>query len=77
MWGDQWICPNCGWHNNFLRLKCRECRRPIDDQAKTETSMGILAGVKARKPSDDCCLNFGCPEPETCNSLGRSCGTPQ
>lgn len=24
IWGDQWLCP-CGWHNLFVRKRCRNC----------------------------------------------------
>jgi formate dehydrogenase maturation protein FdhE len=27
IWGDQWLC-GCGWHNLFVRVRCRNCGEP-------------------------------------------------
>lgn len=27
IWGDQWLC-GCGWHNVFVRERCRNCGEP-------------------------------------------------
>lgn len=36
-----------------------------------------LAADAGEKPSDRCCLNFGCPNPEVCNNeLKRACSDP-
>lgn len=28
------------------------------------------------RASNDCCMNFGCPNPEFCDTFGWSCGDP-
>lgn len=47
IWGDQWLCP-CGWHNFFLRTKCRNCGAKKPDDGKTETWQDVLAGLQGK-----------------------------
>jgi hypothetical protein len=43
MWGDQWIC-KCGWHNLFLRQRCRNCgATQAEGWVEDESAMEILA----------------------------------
>lgn len=47
----------------------------VDRASEAGKAGGLLAVVV--QPSDRCCLNFGCENPEYCNSLGLSCGDPR
>ena len=37
---------------------------------------GILDAGPERLPSNFCCLNFGCENPQVCNAIGKPCGYP-
>jgi hypothetical protein len=37
---------------------------------------GILDAGPEQLPSNFCCLNFGCENPEVCNEIGMPCGWP-
>jgi len=37
---------------------------------------GILDAGPERLPSNFCCLNFGCENPEVCDAIGKPCGYP-
>lgn len=51
VWGDQWVC-RCGWHNFFMRRRCRACGvfRPPD--AFTETAVQVMSRVNGMESDD-------------------------
>lgn len=40
-------------------------------------SREIIVVAETTRPSDNCCLNFGCENPDVCNAIGFSCGDPR
>ena len=42
IYGDQWLCP-CGWHNLFLRSRCRNCGEAKLPDEKMESIFTVLA----------------------------------
>lgn len=49
MWGDQWICGNCGFHNFILRKKCRNC-----ELEKEKASVGEEEWFEVMATSSTC-----------------------
>jgi hypothetical protein len=42
MFGNEWICTNCNWHNFFIRMKCRNCGKEKGVEEKVESWREVM-----------------------------------
>lgn len=52
IYGEQWVCTVCTWHNVFVRQKCRNCAAPRALAAQREPTGEFTATYPlSRRPS--------------------------
>ena len=42
IWGEQWVCILCTWHNVFVRQNCRHCNAPRSVSAERNETGEVL-----------------------------------